>query len=78
MISATSVRICVRAVGVVLLVDVFDVAVALLGRHRVADVVDVEAERLGPGYLKPCSFRRGQLDHGGYLTETAGVEGRGL
>jgi hypothetical protein len=36
-----------QPVGVVLFIDVFDVAITLFRRHRIADIVDVEAERLG-------------------------------
>jgi hypothetical protein len=36
-----------QAIGVVLIVDVLDVVAALFFGHRIADVVDVEAQRLG-------------------------------
>lgn len=49
-----SVDLWVDASGVGL-VDVFDVAPSLVFRHRIADVVDVEAERLGQVVETPAS-----------------------
>ena len=54
-----------QALGVVGLVDVLDVALALLFRDRVADVVDVEAQRLGEVVETLEPEARQWLDHVG-------------
>ena len=67
-----------QAVGIVLLVDVLDVAIALFRRHRVADVVDIEAERLGQVVEALKLQARQRLDHGGTSEVGAGWQGREL
>ena len=56
-----------QALGVVGLVDVLDVAPALVFRHRIADVVDVEAERLGQVVETLQAQTGDRLDHFQFL-----------
>ena len=54
-----------QAVGIVFLIDVLDVALALFFRNRIADVIDVEAQRLGEVVETLEPEARKWFDHGG-------------
>jgi hypothetical protein len=58
-----------QTIGVVLLIDVLDVALALLLGHRIADVIDVETERLGQIVEALQAQARQRYDHGDFLDE---------
>src|SRR5690606_33166946 len=57
-----------QAVGVVRLIDVLDVALALVLGDRIADVVDVEAQRLGEVVEALQPQARQGFDHGGHAS----------
>ena len=54
-----------ESIGVVFLVDVLDVTLALLFGTRIADVIDVEAQRLGEVVETLEPEARKWFDHGG-------------